>query len=82
MKTPPLRPLDRIRGRGLPLLTGMMAVAGFLIAGSSSAPAFTAANADTAMNSFNNVYYVANGGNGFFKNDQNGESRIFGPRPS
>lgn len=77
MKTPPLRPLDRIRGRGLPLLTGIVAVAGLLIAGSSSARAFTAANADTAMNSFNNAYYVANGGNGYFKNDQNGGISYF-----
>ena len=42
----------------------------FLLAGSDPARAFTAANADTAMNSFNAAFYVGNGGNGYFKNDQ------------
>jgi len=39
--------------------------------------AYSPANADTIMNSYNNAFYVGNNGNGYFKNDQNGGTTYF-----
>lgn len=56
---------------------GILASAALLLAGSHHVTAFTAADANTAINSFNSAYYVGNGGNGYFKNDQNGGVSYF-----
>jgi predicted alpha-1,6-mannanase (GH76 family) len=56
--------------RRMPPSAGSLAIAAFLLAGSHSARAFTSTDANTAINAFNTAYYVGNGGNGYFKNDQ------------
>jgi len=57
----------------LSLATGL---AGLILA-ATGLQAYTPANADTLMNSYNNAFYVGNNGNGYFKNDQNGGINYF-----
>ena len=51
---------------------GLAAIATLMAAASRPAPAFTGADADTAVNSYLSAFVTPNGGGSFIKGDQNG----------
>ena len=61
----------------LHFLRGLAASLMLMLSGSYSVQAFTTTDANTMMTAYNNAFYVANGGNGYFKSSQTGAAEGF-----
>ena len=67
--------LDRLASRFLPATTVRRFTATLLAAATAAGPlqaAYTASDADTIFNSYNNAFYVSNGGNAYYKENTDG----------